>query len=139
MAIGVEPNQSEAQAKGRGQYIPKRPYIVNTAEASVQQGMRLSGCATLSKEAMLAAAAVMCLEPVVRSTDTDIKLRYYSLSRVQQLFGLMHPRRTWSRSPEEQHVPNSPWAVLLGIETESDAARYRRPRGRPRKSALEQQ
>ena len=72
-------------------------------------------------------------EPVLRPTDADVKLRYCSTSRVQELLGLVHPSRKWSRSRKEQPVLQSRWAVLLVMETESDAALYMRPPGRPRK------
>ena len=45
------------QLKRRGQYVPKRPQIVSTAETTLQVGLRPCGYAALSKEAVMAAAA----------------------------------------------------------------------------------
>ena len=76
-------------------------------------------------------------EPVLGSTDIDIKLRYCSTSRVQEFLGLVHPSRNlkWSSSRKELPLLQSRSVVRLVTETESEAALYMRPRGRPRKSA----
>ena len=76
-------------------------------------------------------------EPVLRPTDADVELRYCSTYRVQELLGLLHPSPKWSRSRKEQPVLRSRWVVLLVTETESDAALYMRPLGRPRKEKEE--
>ena len=104
----------QPQSKRRGQCVPKRPQIVSTVETTLQAGLRPCGYAALSKEAMMAAVArrnglapdVMRSvaagpEPVLMPGGPDMELRYCSgacTSRAQELHGLAHPSRQWSRS-----------------------------------------
>ena len=138
------------QSKRRSQCVPSRPQIVNTAETTLQAGLRPCAYIALSKEAMMAAVArrsggapdvmrrvAAGCEPVLRPTYSDVELRYCSTSRVQELLGLVHPSRKWSRSLKEQPVLRSRWVVLLVTKRESDAALYMGPPGRPRKGKEE--
>ena len=73
-----------------------------------------------------------------RPMGVDIEMRYCTTSREPDLFGLLHPSRMGSRTPEQEHILKSQWVVVLVTETESDAALYMKPNERPRKSAAEQ-
>ena len=138
------------QWKRRDRYVPKRLQIASTAKTTLQAGLWPCGYTTLRKEAMMAVVArrsggapdfmrsvAAGPEPVLRPTDPDVKLRYYSTSQVQELLGLVHPCRKWSGSRKEQPVLRSRWVVLLVSEAVSDAALYMRPPGRPRKEKEE--
>ena len=131
---------------------PKREGVGVWPIVQTPPGMRPSGYTAPSKEAMMAAVArhsgrapaamrSMAAGPelVLRPMNTDIELRYCETSQVQELLGLVHPSRKWSRSRMEPPVFRSRWVVLLVTETESNAALYMRPPGRPRKSAHEQE
>ena len=136
--------------KGCGQYIPKRPRTVTTAEWTLEEGLRSSGYTLLSKEAMLAALArrsgrgpdVMKSvaagpEPVPKPTDAGIEVRYCGTSRMQEPFRLVHPSCQRSKSSKEEHIVNSRWVVMLVIKEESGGALYMKPPGRPRTSEAE--
>ena len=105
------------KSKSHGQYFPKRPQTVTIAESTLQERLRLSGFTALSKEAMLAVVAsgtglgphvmksiAASLEPVLKPTDTNIEVRYCSTSRVQELIGLVHPRRQRRASSMQEHI-----------------------------------
>ena len=70
----------------------------------------------------------------------DMELRYCSTSRVQELLGLAHPSRQWSRSKtrKEEPVAKIRWLVLIVTETESDAVVGMRAPGRPRRQETKQ-
>ena len=139
--------------KRRGRYVPKRPQIVNTAETTLQEGLRLSGYTPLSKEAMMAAPArrsgrapdamksvVAGPEPVLMPAAPDMEWRYCSTSRAQELLGLAHPSRQWSRSKtrKAETVAKARWLVLMVTETESGAVDGMRAPGRPRRQETKQ-
>ena len=84
----------QGTGKKRGRYVPKRPQIVNTAETTLQEALRLSGYSPLSKEAMIAVLArrsgrapdamksvAAGPEPVLMPAAPDMELRYCSTSR----------------------------------------------------------
>ena len=66
-------------------------------------------------------------KPLPMATDGGIELGSCSTSRVQELFGLVHPNRMWRRSPKQEHILESQHVVVLVIETQSAAALYMRP------------
>ena len=137
--------------RARGEYIPKRPGIVTTTEATLQEGLRWSGYITLSKGAMMATVETRSgraphvvksvaagPQPVLRPTDAGIELRYCSTCPVQDLLGWVRPTCKWSRSRKQQAVRKSPCVVMLVTETESEAVVYVRPPGRSRRSTPHQ-
>ena len=79
-------------------------------------------------------------EPVLMSGAPDMELRYCSTSRAQELLGLVHPRRQWSRSKthKEEPVAKTRWLVLMVTETESDAVVGMRALWRPRRQETKQ-
>ena len=70
----------------------------------------------------------------------DMDLRYYSTSRAQELLGLAHPSRQWSRSKtrKEEMVAKTRWPVGMVTETKSDAVVGMRAPGRPRRQETKQ-
>ena len=141
----------QGTGKRRGGHVPKRPQIVSTAETTLQEGLRPSGYTPLSKEAMMAAVArrnerapdVMKSVaagpgPVRMPGAPDMELRYCSTSRAQELMGLAHPTRQWSKTRKAETVAKARWLVLMVTETESDAVVGMRVPGRPRRQETEQ-
>ena len=141
----------QGTGKRRGRHVPKRPQIVSTAQTTLQEGLRPSGYTPLSKEAMMAAVArrsgrasdVMKSvaagpEPVLMPGAPDMELRYCSTSRAQELLGLAHPSRQWSKTRKAETVAKGRWMVLIVTETESDAVVGMRAPGRPRRQETEQ-
>ena len=143
----------QGTGKRRGTYVPKRPQIVSTAQSTLQEGLRPSGYTPLSKEAMMAAVArrsgrapdvmksvAAGREPVLMPNAPDMELRYCSTSRAQELLGLAHPSRHWSRSKtrKAETVAKARWLVLMVTETESDAVDGMRAPRRPRRQETEQ-
>ena len=89
-----------------GKYIPECSWIVTSAESTLQEGLHSSGYTALNNEAMLVGVApcTACAPDVMRSatagpkailqsTSAEIEVRNYNTSRVQELFGLVHPGR----------------------------------------------
>ena len=143
----------QTQSKRWGKYVPKCPQIVSTAEITLQAGLRPCGYTVLSKEAMMAAVArrsgrapdVMRSvaagpEPMLMRDAPEMELRYCGTSRAQELLGLAHPSRQWSRSMtrKEEPVAKTWWLVLIVTETETDAVVGMRAPGRPRRQGAKQ-
>ena len=74
-------------------------------------------------------------EPLLMPCALDMELRYCSTSGAQELLGLAHPSRQWSRSKtrKEEPVAKTRWLVLIVTETESDVVVGMRASGRPRR------
>ena len=147
--------QIKVQGKDKrwGRYVCKRPQIVSTAETTLQEGLRPSRYTPLSKEAMMVAVASRSgrapnvlksvaagPEPVLMPGAPDMELRYCKTSRAQELLGLAHPSRQWSKSKtrKEETVAKTRWLVVMVSETESDAVVGMRAPARPRRQETKQ-
>ena len=141
----------QGTGKRRGRHVPQRPQIISTAETTLQGELRPSEYTPLSKEAMMAAVArrsgrapdVMKSvaagpEPVLMPGAPDVELRYCSTLRAQELLGLAHPSRQWSKTRGAETMAEARWLVLMVTETESDAVVGMRAPGRPRRQETEQ-
>ena len=60
-------------------------------------------------------------EPLLMPSALDMELRYCSTSCAQELLGLAHPSRLWSKTRKAETVAKARWLVLMVTETESDA------------------
>ena len=77
-------------------------------------------------------------EPLLMPGAPDMESRYCSTSRAQELLGLAHQSRQWSKTRKAETVAKAQWLVLMVTETESDAVVCMRAPGRPRRQETEQ-
>ena len=96
---------------------------------------RRSGCAPDMMRSVAAGP-----DPVLIPGAPDMELRYCSTSRAQELLGLPHPSRQWSRikTRKGDMVAKTRWLVLMATETESDAVVGMRALGQPRRQETKQ-
>ena len=122
----------QATLISRGQYIPRRPWIVSIAEETLQEGLPPSGYTAVGMEAMLAAVARRGLrgpeamknvaagpEPVLRPTAGDVEVQYLPGARALRLSAPQLPEEL------ELNARAHPQELVGGGASDRDGKRHR--------------